>query len=592
MPPSSRSIQVVFAHLCLVALGGLLVLASLLAEPSEGGGFLGFSAGRWAALLINALALAGALFGLYRVWTKRTERLEAWLASERHLFGLFFLSTGFFAASLPAGLGWLPFIRHFTCFGRIRPSLLWLAFASGQVALTLLVVLRRAILDWFRQFFPLDKQLLAMPLTKRQRLVMIGLAISYLALQLASHLQVRRAEWLPDSIDYIFPATNYAWNEAGLWMHTKPWGAAALYKLTGSSPVAIDAAQTALSASAWLALAWAFSRSIRRGWLRAAAFGLILGFSLAPPVQMWNHIIQSEALSITLMAAILAIWISLLRRWHWRTLFALLFLLAWWTGTRETNVYLSLMIAGILGVVGLFFKRQRFYWAVGALLVWFCFFNLHISETPTLPRWLYPLTNTILHRILPEEEFVQYFEARGMPVTPALLALSGGYANSGGFAVFNNGALDEMERWLYKRGKDVYIRFLLEHPAYTIFSPWQNIGALLAPNDLRGYAPQQYHPPLAWLFGGLLYPASLYLAALLALMALVVGLRSKVWRGGPLAWLVIGFLALFLPHFYLAWHGDAAEVGRHAIQASVQLRLGWWLLLFLSLSSCDKTVAR
>jgi hypothetical protein len=583
MPPSSRSIQLVFAHLCLVALEGLLVIVSLLAEPSQGGGFLGFSAGRWAALFANSLALAGALFGLYRLWTKPLGRLEAWLASERHLFGLFFLAVGLFAASLPAGLGWLPFIRHFAYFGRTQPSLLWLAFASGQVALTLLVVLHRAILDWFRQFFPLDTQLPAMPLTKRQRLVMLGLAISYLALELSSHLQVRAAAWLPDSIDYIFPATTYAWTEAGLWTHTKPWGAAALYKLTGSSPVAIDAAQTALSALAWLSLAWIFARSIRSGWLGAVAFGLVLGFSLAPSVQMWNHVIQSESLSISLMAAILAAWIALLRRWRWRTLFALLFLFAWWIGARETNVYLSLIVAGILVVVGLFFKRQRFYWAVGALLAWFCVFNMQISETPTLPRWLYPLTNTILHRILPEEEFVQYFEARGMPVTPDLLALRGGYADSGGFAVFNNGALDEMERWLYKRGKDVYIRFLLDHPLYTLVSPWQNIGALLAPDDLRGYAPQQYDPPLAWLFGDLLFPDSLWLAAVLMLAALTAGLRGKVWRDGPLAWLVIGFLALFLPHFYLAWHGDAAEVGRHAIQASVQVRLGLWLLSLLAL---------
>ncbi len=586
MQRSSRSLQIVFAHLCLVALGGLFVVAALLAEPSQGGGFLGFSAGRWAALLANSLALAGALFGLYRVWTNQAGRLEAWLASERHLFGLFFLAVGLFAASLPAGVGWLPFIRHFAYFGRIQPSLLWLAFASGQVALTLLVVLRGAILHWFRQFFPLD----APPqetnhLTKAQRLAFGGLALCYLALGLSSHLQVRQAAWLPDSIDYIFPATTYAWNEAGLWMHTKPWGAAALYKLTGSSPVAIDAAQMALSALAWLALAWAFARSIRPGWLGVTAFGLILGFSLAPSVQMWNHIIQSESLSITLMAALLAAWIALLRKWRWRALFALPFLFAWWIGARETNVYLSLIVAGILVVAGLFYKRQRFYWAVSALLVWFCVFNLQISETPTLPRWLYPLTNTILHRILPEEEFVQYFEARGMPVTPDLLALGGGYADSGGFAVFNNGALDEMERWLYKRGKDVYIRFLLDHPAYTIFSPWQNLGALLAPGDLRGYAPQQYDPPLAWLFGGLLFPDSLWLAALLALAALTAGLRGKVWRSGPLAWLVIGFLALFLPHFYLAWHGDAAEVGRHAIQASIQVRLGLWLSLLLSLGT-------
>lgn len=579
MLPRPRSIQIVVALLCLTAVAGLLAMTSLLAEPSQGGGFLGFSAGRWGMLLVNALALAGTLFGLYRVWTQPTAKLEAWLANERYLFGLFFLAIGLFAASLPASLGRLPFIRHFAYFGRIQPSLLWLAFTSGQVALTLLVVLRRPILAWFRQFFPLGDAPPSASLTKPQRLIAAGLALGYLALQLGSHLQVRQAAWLPDSIDYIFPATHYAWHEPGLWMHTKPWGAAALYKWTGNSPVAIDALQTALSALAWLALAWAFGRSLHSGRLGIATFGLVLGFSLAPSVQMWNHIIQSESLSITLMAAILAAWFALLRRWRWPTLSLLIFLLAWWIGTRETNIYLGLLVAALLLLIGLFFTRQRFYWAMSVLLIWFCGLNLHISEIPTLPRWLYPLTNNILHRILPNEAFTAYFEARGMPVTPELLALSGGFADSGGFAVFNNSALDEMERWLYRRGKQAYIYFLLDHPAYTLFSPWQNLGALLEPDDLQSYAPQTYHPPLAWLFGGLLFADSLWLAAIITLAALLAGLLGKAWRAGPPAWLTVAFLGLFLPHFYLAWHGDAAEVGRHAIQASIQLRLGLWLLL-------------
>jgi hypothetical protein len=72
-----------------------------------------------------------------------------------------------------------------------------------------------------------------------------------------------RRSWLPDSIDYIFPAENYGWTEPGLWTHTKPWGAAVLYKLTGSSPVTIAAVQTILSVLAWLLLASVFSRIIR-----------------------------------------------------------------------------------------------------------------------------------------------------------------------------------------------------------------------------------------------------------------------------------------------------------------------------------------
>jgi hypothetical protein len=111
---------------------------------------------------------------------------------------------------------------------------------------------------------------------------------------------------------------------------------------------------------------------------------------------MWNHIIQSESLSISLMALILAVWMFLLERWRWEKLIALIFLFASWIGTRETNIYLGLLVAGMLFFVGLIYKRQRFYWAVSVLLLIFGYVNLQISEIPTIPRWLYPLTNTVL----------------------------------------------------------------------------------------------------------------------------------------------------------------------------------------------------
>ena len=48
-----------------------------------------------------------------------------------------------------------------------------------------------------------------------------------------------------------------------------------------------------------------------------------------------------------------------------------------------------------------------------------------------------------------------------------------------------------------------------------------------------------------------------------------------------LAPLVLIFLAY--PHAAIAWHGDANDVGRHALLAGVHLRLGLWLLLIFLL---------
>ena len=99
----STAMRTVLFHLGLIGLAGLFVIDSLLLEPSQAGGFLGFSIGRWGILLVNLLMLAGICFAFYKVWTNRTEKLEIWLSQESHLFLVFFFAVILFAFSLPAG---------------------------------------------------------------------------------------------------------------------------------------------------------------------------------------------------------------------------------------------------------------------------------------------------------------------------------------------------------------------------------------------------------------------------------------------------------------------------------------------------------
>jgi hypothetical protein len=582
------SMRMIFLHGFSIFVEGCAVVIALMVEPSQISDFLRFSMERWGLLGTHFLTLIGMLVILSRILRGQAGKMETWFADERHLAWSMILALTCFGFALPAALGNIQPIRDYPYFGRLRPSLFWLALASGQIGLNLLIVLRHLILHWFRQFFPDPspaEEASRLPIT--EYCLTSAIIVLYVILQVVSHMQVHEALWLPDSIDYIFPAKTYHWNELGLWTHTKPWGATVLYKLIGSSQTTIDAVQTGLSTLAWISLAWVFSRSLNNKWLKMTAFAILLGFSLAYSIQQWNHIIQSESLSISLMALLLAVWISLLKRWRWVKFAALVLLLAWWTGTRETNLYLSLIVAIILVALGVFKRRQRIYWAVSTVLVLFGILNLQLSEVPTLPRWLYPLTNTLLNRILPDEEYLSYFQARGLDTPPELMALSGGFANSGDFAVYNNPALSGVEDWLFRKGKDTYTRFLIDHPLYTFTAPWQDVQESLASSEVARYAPGTFRQFEDWLFEGLLFPRSLGKLAVLAVAALAGMLWAKTWREAPLFWLVLAVMVLFIPHFYLVWHGDAAEVPRHAIQASIQLRLSSWLLLFLSL---DKIV--
>ena len=567
--------RIIQTLLGMIALGGVFVVSSLLIEPSQNGGFLGFSAGRWAILMLNCLVLIGLIFTFYKISVNQASNLEDWLSKENNLFFLFFASFLIFLVFLPISFGKIEVIRYFTYFRRIQPSLMWLSFSSGVFFFSLLIKQPPPLQKFFSGTTDISNQ---SSLKKPQIFLMLGTGFLYIALQIQSFSIVREAKELADSSDYTLPASTFAWNDLHLWTFTKPWGAAVFYKLIGVSPSSIDLAQTLVSIFAWLMLAWAFSQIIRNRWLRVISFFFILGFSLASSVQLWNHVIQSESLSISLMVLIFATWLLLVKKWHWAKFILLIFLFAWWIGTRETNIYLSLLIAGVLVLIGFFHKKQRFYWILSILIVIFSYQNMQISKMLTMKRWLYPLTNIVLQRILPNDEFLAYFEEENMPVSPELLALSRNFAHDDDFALFNSMALNDAENWMLKSGKKVYIQFLLTHPIYTLKSPWENLEILLSPKGIESYAPAQYVPFMAWLFGGLFYPNSLWFLFFLALLSLMSIKFST--ENTPYFWLLLGFLLLFFPHFYLAWHGDALEVARHAIQASIALRLALWLLLF------------
>ena len=561
----------------VTAFGGIFVVGALLVEPSQSGGFLGYSTGRWAILILNSLILTGIIFTFYKISVNQASSLERWLSRENNLFFLFFASFLIFLISIPISLGKIEIIRYFTYFGRIQPSLIWLSFSSGVFFFSLLILQPLPL----QKFFPDKADASSQPsLKKKQIILMLGAGILYFALQMQSFLIVREAKKLVDSSDYTLPASTFAWNDLRLWTFTKPWGAAVFYKLVGVSPSGIDLAQTLFSIFAWLMLAWAFSQIIRNYWLRVIVFFFILGFSLASSVQLWNHVIQSESLSISLMVLILATWLLLAKKWHWAIFTLLIFLFAWWIGTRETNIYLSLLVAGSLALIGLFYKKQRFYWILSILIVIFSYQNVQISKMLTMKRWLYPLTNIVLYRILPNEEFLAYFAEENMPISPELLALSGNFAHDDDFALFNSRALNDAETWMLKSGKKVYIQFLLTHPIYTLKSPWENLERMLSPKGVENYAPQKYAPFMAGLFGGIFYPNSLWLLLFLTLLSLI-SIKFSLKKSSVFG-LLFGFLLLFFPHFYIAWHGDALEVARHAIQASIALRLALWLLLFFS----------
>ncbi|MBN1305977.1 MAG: hypothetical protein JXA13_16190 [Anaerolineales bacterium] len=573
----------------ITLLEGLFVVLLLLLEPSTAGNIrvLGYSLGRWLLIIANVLPLMVLIWLAAAVWQAQPTglRLLTWLQSLRvQVFFLLLLTVIFFAALLTSTWGMNALrLSGQGFYGRLQPSLVWVTLASGQIWLALLITLREKIVLFFCRQTPLDEpvQIIHNISQPVQGLVWGSITIIYGLLQTISYLNVRQAYVVADSIDYLFPAQNLDIWTLKFWGYKKAAFTAAVYQLGGASLSWIDGLQVLVSTLAWLALAWVFARGLHHHWLKLAAFITILSFSLVPNIQIWNHTALSESLSMSMMALILALWIAIIQRWRWYLTAGLLLLLTAWVFTRESNAYIGLMIAVLLLPIGIFWRNQRFYWGVSLVLFLAFAANTRLSAMPDLPRHIYPLGNIILGRILPVPEYLAFFEGEKMPITPELLALSGGTSINGEFAIFNNPKLETFEGWLFKHGKETYVRFMLAHPGYTFISPLKDMNHVLASNQ-SGYGPPEYRPSLPGILNELLYPARWFWVYFgLSWLVVILALTQKGWREMRVFWLAVACYVLSIPHLYLSWLGDAAEIGRHAVQASVQYRSAVWLLFWL-----------
>jgi len=367
------------------------------------------------------------------------------------------------------------------------------------------------------------------------------------------------------------------------WANTRPPMFPLVLKAYRTNFVNVAAFQAAFSIFAWGMLALSLAYSLK-GFLRPIAFGLTLALSLERHIAGWDVVMLTESLSISLMVLFLAIWLWLLKGWSWGKIVLLGFISFLWALTRDTNGWILLMISGLILLGIFFFGSRKRYLAVAVLLA--AIFLLSNLSATRGNRWVFPFQNVLAQRILTDPDALAFFADCGMPVTPELLNLAGGFANSEDRAFYTDPALDSYRAWLRPNGKTCYMRWLISKPIASIREPWTEFEWLLAFEDVSSFSPQAYKPVLPWYAERILYPQKsvLWVWALTSFAALATIWR-QAWRANP-AWVVfIGVYLLIYPHVFIVWHGDVPGTHRHALTVSLQFVLGFWLFGLLLLES-------
>ncbi len=361
--------------------------------------------------------------------------------------------------------------------------------------------------------------------------------------------------------------------------------------------------QIAVAIFSWGCLALVLFRRLRSPLVRVAAVFLVLSFAFVPQMADWDSVLNSESLSFSLHALLIALVIDLAFIWTYdgakaawlRYAFICLIFMVMvvWVFTRDTNAYLLLFSIGILIVCLLFAVRRKTAQVRSVTVMLVLFLGLFVFQQVTFrasERWLLPFLNNMTAYVLRYPSRVAFFEKRGMPVTPELLSIRGAAEKSG---IYEQA---EFLSWARQRGLSTYSLFLLSNPAWAISLVYNDLEYIFneniqpyfreftrenVPEHLRPYAERP-----EWLapFGNLLHPISsgivlVELILVLALVGLALRLRTSevlIWAGVG-AWLFLGGVILLL----VGYLGEVRSIVRHAQGGVVPLRLALWLLLVM-----------
>jgi hypothetical protein len=571
----------------VIAFEGIVALIWLLTHPSEMGSrvFLAYSLGRWILILSTTIIVSLVVYILWVIGNRHEWILTVveYFEDEKRAAGLLVFATIFIVAILGMHIGLLSSERMQIYYRQLFPIFVFLTLTFLQIWIFLLVSLRQARGQILNARFPVYQEDQSHYKTTDKYLLigLVVISLFYLIAQVGAGIRVPEAVALGDTTSYLEGA-GMQLSDPAFFSERRPWGILLIYKLLGGSLLAIGFAQLAFSTVAWLSLAWILVGSFRTSAGKLLGFVCTLGISLSPTVQVWNHAGLSESLSISTMVTILASLIGLLQRWKCSFYLSLIFFFALWVSIHEVNLYLGLLAAITLFIFGLIRKHYRTFLVLSFSIAVMLVINSHLSSLYALPRWALPVAEVITRRILPVPEYLDYFSNQGMPVTPELMALSGRWAHSDEYAILNNLRLRKFSNWLFRDGKTVYAKFLISHPVYTLTMPLLNMDEMLAvdfSNIIPGYRPilpiitNEFFFPIGWFW--------IYLGMSALLFGLVLWQHRR--EATRAFWLMVLFFVFSVPYLYLAWHGDALDLARHASIANIQFHLGMWLVLVFSI---------
>src|SRR6266540_3434368 len=377
---------------------------------------------------------------------------------------------------------------------------------------------------------------------------MLVSCIGYIWLRIQYSTRIHSPRSFGDTPDYFRVASEPLFSSS-FWIADRAPVIPLFFKLLHNDPKLIFKTQLCFSIVAWIILALSVALVLRNFALKFIAFITVLGFSLTQNIIIWDPLILSDSVSLSLLALFLAAGIWLITNWNGFTILVFSLSGSFLVLARDSYAYLLFLVSNILATAG--------------------------------NRWYVPFLMTTGLRILPNSEYLSYFREQGMPISGALMERSGKPLHTDDLAFLNDPRLDEFRQWAKENGRGLYIKFLWHFRADTLQEPLNHLEVIFNPN-IYYYAATGFRPMIKnQRLNELLYPTrfgilTVLIANMLAAALLFPSLKYRQWL-----WILPLMLILFsYPQAVLIWNADANDIARHSLYHNIELRLGLWMLIF------------
>lgn len=343
----------------------------------------------------------------------------------------------------------------------------------------------------------------------------------------------------------------------------RPFTVPLFYKMGGSNPVLIVQMQKYIHSLSTFFLVYALLLIFNRQILQYLAIFFIYFLMSWWNILGWSIQILSESLSISLFFCWLASFLILWKKRGWFFLLVHMIITILFSFTRDTWPYMIVAFYLFSAVYFYFIEKILFRKLLFLLGFSLILFMVQQQTVLTGTRYRLAMINTITVRILSNPAYTAWFVAHGMPCTDSLvnqynhIDVNVDADRHKIWDVYYNPKYRELSQWISTKGRGVYFRFMMTHPAYFLLftESKDQRRRILSSNlwytgDVRGYSRLSEY----------IFPVFRPISILLGCLSLIVIFFRK--RGPFLFFPVLLSLVLLL-NVFLSYNADALEVERH-----------------------------